>query len=152
MENIAIIVSIVSMAAAFASAIIAIATWLCTIRRDRKQATLEVYNRLQSEVFDAINTYTPAEITDICGDRKSAEYKTLSGYLARIEHFCVGLNEKIYDLDVFYAMAHGYFDGYMLRNRIKPLIESKHCGKGGTEIFYTNIISVWDWMDKRKMN
>ena len=152
MDQIYILLSVASMLIAIISVIISVSTFRQTMLRDRKQATLEAYNRLQSEVFDAINTYTPAEIKDICGDNKSAEYKALSGYLARIEHFCVGLNEKIYDIDVFYAMAHGYFDGYILRNRIKPLIESKHCGKSGTEIFYTNIISVWEWMDKCKMN
>ena len=76
-------------------------------------------------MFDYLNTYKPSEITAICEDNKSSEYKTISGYIARIEHFCVGLNRGIYDKDTFYALAHGYFDGYQIQKRILPIIEAK---------------------------
>ena len=146
-----ITLSIIAILLSAVSGAFAIYTFFWTSRRDRKQATLEAYNRLQAEVFDNINVYTPAEIRDICIDTKSEEYKLLSGYLARIEHFCVGLNRKIYDDNTFYALAHGYFDGYVLRSRIEPLIESKNQGNG-TELFYNDIISVLKWMDEKKGN
>ena len=149
MDYISITASVVSIAIAFLSVGISIFTYRQTMRRDRKQATLEAYNRLQSEVFDALNTYSPAEIESICEDKRSEEYKILSGYLARIEHFCVGINEKIYDWDVFYAMAHGYFDGYILRKRIEPIIDSKHTGTGGDELFYTDTQTVLKKMSKK---
>lgn len=112
---------------------------------DRKSATLEAYNRLQAEVFDPLNSYTPMEISDICEDTKSVEYKVLSGYLARIEHFCIGVNEKIYDKGVFYKMAHGYFDGHILYQRIEPILMSKK----NAEQYYSNTYSVLEQMNKK---
>ena len=123
--------------------------FLWTARRDRMQATLEAYNRLQAEVFDHLNTYRPLDILEICADNKSDAYKTISGYLARIEHFCVGLSQGIYDKNTFYALAHGYFDGHQLRKRIGPIIESKNSSKNSTELFYNDTLSVLEWMDKK---
>ena len=144
------ILSIIALVVSFVSGSFAAFTFWWTNRRDRKQATLEAYNRLQAEVFDILNTYTPAEIRDICTDTKSPEYKTISGYVARIEHFCVGLNENIYDKQTFYALDHGYFDGYQLRKRIEPLLETKNQNNNSKELFYNDTISVLNWMKKYK--
>lgn len=121
MESISLIIALISAFVAAASMIFTVISYKKTVIHDRKQATLEVYNRLQAEVFDNLNTYSPAEIRDICMDTKSSECKIISGYVARIEHFCVGLNEDIYDKQTFYALAHGYFDGNQLRKRIESL-------------------------------
>jgi hypothetical protein len=110
---------------------------------------LEAFNRLQGEVFDKLNTYKPAQICEICSDRKSEQYKTISGLLARIEHFCVGLNQGIYDKGTFYALAHGYFDGHQIRKRIEPIIESKNTNANSTEQFYDDTLSVLKWMEKK---
>ena len=146
------VISIIAIVLSVISGIFALLTFLWTNRRDRKQATLEAYNRLQTDVFDNLNTYAPAEIKDICIDVKSAEYKMLSGYLARIEHFCVGINEKIYDKDTFYSLAHGYFDGNQLRKRIEPLLDSKNQSNNTKELFYIHTISVLMWMEKKSNN
>lgn len=143
-----LIIALISVIIAVASILFSIFTYYRSVLHDRKQATLESYNRLQTEVFDNLNSYAPSEIQLICQDSKSAEYKILSGYLARIEHFCIGVNEKIYDKEVFYKMAHGYFDGFILRNRIKPILESKSSVKGA-DIYYINIYSLLAWMDKK---
>lgn len=144
------VLSIIAVIISLLSGGFAVYVFFWTSIRDRKQATLEVYNRLQAEVFDFLNTYTPSEIGNICEDTKSVEYKVISGYLARIEHFCVGINKKIYDENTFYALAHGYFDGDALRKRIEPVIESKNKYKTRTaEIFYNDTISVLMWMDKK---
>ena len=127
----------------------ALYSFIWTARRDRKQATLEAFNRLQGEVFDKLNTYKPAQIREICSDRKSEQYKTISGLLARIEHFCVGLNQGIYDKGTFYALAHGYFDGHQIRKRIEPIIESKNTNANSTEQFYDDTLSVLKWMEKK---
>lgn len=138
--------SVVSGVIAITSVVISVITYHNTVVNDRKSATLEAYNRLQAEVFDALNSYTPMEISDICEDRKSAEYKILSGYLARIEHFCIGVNEKIYDKGVFYKMAHGYFDGHILYRRIEPILMSKK----NAEQYYSNTYSILEWMNKKQ--
>lgn len=83
-------------------------------------------------------------------DTKSSECKTISGYVARIEHFCVGLNEDIYDKQTFYALAHGYFDGNQLRKRIEPLIEAKNQSNKSKELFYNDTLSILQWMEQYK--
>lgn len=140
-----LIVAIVSGVIAIASALFSVFTYYNAVLHDRKSATLEAYNRLQAEVFDPLNSYTPMEISDICEDTKSVEYKVLSGYLARIEHFCIGVNEKIYDKGVFYKMAHGYFDGHILYRRIEPILMSKK----NAEQYYSNTYSVLEQMNKK---
>ena len=127
------------------AALFSVFTYYNTVLHDRKSATLEAYNRLQAEVFDPLNSYTPMEISDICEDTKSVEYKVLSGYLARIEHFCIGVNEKIYDKGVFYKMAHGYFDGHILYRRIEPILMSKK----NAEQYYSNTYSILEQMNKK---
>ena len=144
-----IALSIIALVISVISGIFALVSFLWTAARDRKQATLEAYNRLQSEVFDPINTYSPGEIEEICEDTKSMDYKILSGYLARIEHFCVGVNNKIYDDKVFYSLAHGYFDGHQLRKRIAPLVDAKNTSNFSKELFYANLYSIWDWMEEK---
>ena len=140
-----LIIAVVSSLIALVSMEFSIITYKNTASYDRKQATLEAYNRLQEEVFDSINSYTPKDIADICMNSKSTEYKVLSGYLARLEHFCIGVNEKIYDKDVFYKMAHGYFDGHILYRRIEPILMSKN----NPEQYYSNIYHVLEWMNKK---
>ena len=143
------VLSIIAIVISVVSGGFALYTFLWTAQRDRKQATLEAYNRLQNEVFDKLNLYKPSEIREICEDSTTEEYKEISGYLARIEHFCVGVNTKIYDRKTFYALAHGYFDGHQLRKRIEPLIDSKNQSKNSKEVFYNDTKSVLLWMDKK---
>ena len=149
MEITSLIIAVISVVVAAVSVAFSVVTYKRTVIHDRKQATLEAYNRLQSEVFDNLNTYTPAQIRNICDDPQSPDYKILSGYLARIEHFCVGVNEEIYDEDIFYAMAHGYFDGHQLKKRIKPLLEAKNKSNNSQQLYYVNIFAVLDWMEKK---
>ena len=73
--------SIIAIVFSVVSGIFSFYTFYWTAKRDRKQATLEAFNRLQAEVFDNLNKFSPAEIRDICIDTKSSEYKKISGYL-----------------------------------------------------------------------
>lgn len=96
-------------------------TFLWTAHRDRKQAALDAYNRLQEEGLDLLNHYRPSEIREIAGDPRSESYKILSGQIARIEHFCVGVTQKIYDPKTVYELAYGYLDG-AIKTRIERII------------------------------
>ena len=84
------------------------------------------------------------QIADIATDPRSKEYKEISAYIARVEHFCVGVTQKIYDRKTVYELAHGYFDG-AVRDRVEPIIEKKN--QSGND-YYGNIHSVYDWMEK----
>ena len=103
--------SVAALVVSLFSAGFTLYTFIWTKVRDRKQATLEAYNRLQEQVLDHLNT-------------RSEEYKQISAYVARIEHFCVGVNQKIYDRNVVYELAQGYLDG-TIKSRIEPMIEKK---------------------------
>lgn len=121
-------------------------TFFWTARRDRKQATLDAYNTLQNEVFDRINLYRPSEILEISKHPTSKEYNEISALIARIEHFCVGVNSQIYDRKTVYELAHGYFDAAKLKGRIAPIIDRKN---SNTDLdYYENIHRVFDCMDK----
>lgn len=138
------ILSIIAIVLSVISGGFAFYTFIWTASRDRKQATLDAYNQLQEQALDHLNYYRPAEIADIAEDPRSQAYKKVSGYIARIEHFCVGVTQKIYDRKTVYELAHGYFDG-TVRDRIEPIIERKN--QSGID-YYGNIHSVYGWMEE----
>lgn len=138
------ILSIIAIVISVISGGFALYTFFWTATRDRQQATLDAYNQLQEQALDHLNLYRPSNIKEIVKDRRSEEYKKLSAYVARIEHFCVGVNQKIYDRKTVYELAHGYFDGG-LKVRIEPVIDGKN--RFG-EDYYANIHAVYAWMEK----
>ena len=140
--------SVMAIVISMLSCVFALYTFFWTVRRDRKQATLDAYNQLQDQAFDKLNLYSPAAIRKIAEEPKSEEYKIISGYIARIEHFCVGVNQNIYDRKRVYALAHGYLDGNMLQSRIEPIIEKKHIN--ATEDYYENIHTIIQWMKQEE--
>lgn len=122
-------------------------TFIWTVHRDQKQATLDAYNQLQEQSLDHLNLYMPSQIAEISKNPRSEEYKKVSSYVARIEHFCVGVNQKIYDSETVYALARDYLDG-AIKARIEPIIEKKN--RYGADDYYENIHQVYKWMANRK--
>ena len=118
-------------------------TYRKCIIHDRQQSTLDAYNQLQEQALDHLNYYVPTRVAEIAKDPRSEEYKKISAYIARIEHFCVGVNQKIYDRKTVYELAYGYLDS-SIKKRIEPIIEKKN--KFGHD-YYANIHQVYDWMD-----
>ena len=100
-------------------------------KRAKRMATLEAYEKLQKEAFDVMNKWMPSEIKQVCEDKQSDDYKDLSSALAKVEMFCTGLSNKVYDMKVFRDISHGYFDDNgALYRRMMPLMESKlECAK-----------------------
>ena len=141
------VLSIIAVAISVASCGFALFTFLWTAKRDRRQATLDAYNQLQEQSLDYLNYYTPSEITEISKNPRSEDYKKISAYIARIEHFCVGVNQKIYDRETVYALAHDYLDGG-IKIRIEPVINRKN--QYGDTDYYENIHQFYDWIEKQK--
>lgn len=137
----AVVISVISL-------VVSLVSLLWQRARDRKQFTLEALNRLQSEVFDKLNNYSVEAIKDYCTDRQSVEYKELSGYLARINHFVIGIKNNIYNRKMFYSLSHGYFDAPHFTNRIIPIIESKNRSNKSPTWYYYEILDLVKWMDK----
>ena len=75
----------------------------------------------------------------------------LSGDLAEINRFCIGINEKTYDFDIFYKIAHGYFDSDRgtLKPRLLPLFEAKLAY--AKEDYFSDLHHVWARMDRKSM-
>ncbi len=114
----------------------------------RKVATLDAYDKLQKDSFDVLNKWMPNEISDACENKQSDAYKELSSALARIEFFCAGIIHNVYDIDIFYDMAHGYFDeGGTLYRRMIPLLESKL--QTADKDYFENIHNVLFKMKKK---
>ena len=138
--------SIVAIVISVISGGFALYSFIWTVRRDRKQATLDAYNLLQEQALDHLNYYMPTQIAEIAENPRSEEYKKISAYIARIEHFCVGVNQKIYDKKTVYALAHDYFDGG-IKARIEPIINHKNQYKDID--YYENIHQFYSWIEKR---
>lgn len=141
------VISIIALVLSVVSGVFAMATFWWTARRDRRQATLEAYNQLQEQALDHLNFYMPAAIREIAQNPRSEEYKKISAYVARIEHFCVGVNQRIYDQKTVYELAQDYLDG-AIKDRIEPIIEKKN--RRTNEDYYENIHQVYAWMAKQK--
>lgn len=117
-------VSVLSIVVAAAAFIFNIITNYKSAVRARKQATLDAFNALQNQALDELNSYPTNEIEEIIKDKHSENYKNLSKCIARIEHFCVGVEEEIYDFNTLYKLAHGYFEDTVY-NKLLPIIERK---------------------------
>lgn len=137
-------VDLISIGFSVIAAVFSLITYRKSIVHDRQQATLEAYNQLQEQALDHLNYYVPTQVAEIAKDPRSDEYKKISAYIARIEHFCVGVNQKIYDQKTVYELAHGYLDGG-IKKRIEPIIERKN--RFGHD-YYANIHKVYAWMEQ----
>ena len=128
-----------------------VVTYFKDRKRNTKKDTLDAYSTLQKETFNKINPWLPSEIKSVTEDATSESFKELSGYLADIERFCVGINEGIYDFDTFYLLAHGYFDSEkgLLKPRLIPIIEKKL--EISDKNYFSNIHEVWRKMDERSL-
>lgn len=122
-------------------------TYQKALVHDRKRDTLDAYLLLQEQAFDPLNHITPGEMKEIAQDPTSQEYKNVSGYMARVEHFCVGVNRDIYDRETVYALAHGYLDK-ALKYRLAPILDKKKTMTG--QEYYENIKEVLRWMAERE--
>ena len=146
-ETLTIVVAVGSALLALISAVFSCFTYFRNVRHDRRRDTLDAYNTLQKEAFDKLNQIRPTEIREIAKGPTSKEYKEISGYIARIEHFCVGVNLGIYDRDTVYALANGYLDSNTIRSRIEPIIAMKH--RSADKEYYENIQKLLSWMEKK---
>ena len=145
-DTASLVIAIVSAVLAIVSAGFSCFTYFRNVVHDRRRDTLDAYNTLQNEAFDKLNLMKPANIREIAENPRSDTYKTVSGYIARIEHVCAGVNLGIYDRKTVYTLAHGYLDGNMILSRINPIIEKKH--RNAEKDYYENIHKVLAWMQK----
>ena len=140
------VISFISMLVALASIAFSISTYYLCSKREKKQATLEAYNKLQSEALDTLNLYTRKNIAEIAENPRSPEYKELSSLLARCEHFSVGVNEGIYDKKVLKKLSGRYF--ISLFEKLEPMILKKR-SMGHQERYYESFELLAKAFEKR---
>lgn len=91
---------------------------------NQKKDTLEGFNRLQREVLDHLNGYSEKQINEIVTKN---EHKEITEFLARIEHFAVGVNTGIYRIGIIKRLAGKYFIG--LYAKLESVIKYKRAIK-----------------------
>ena len=145
-----IVMSLIADFFACISVIVMILVYFNDKKRANKLATLDAYNRLQCDVFDVLNQWEPSVIRKAMNDHQSEEYVELSSLLARIEHFCAGINHNIYDYKIFRDVSKGYFGSTRgkLYGRILPILEEKT--DGDNPKYYNNLISLWQRMSEEQ--
>lgn len=96
-------------------------------KKEVKRATIEAFNRLQSEVLDKL-VLVDKDNAEIIAEEKADneackqaynDYKTL---IARLEHFAVGIEQGAYDLDVVDQLAGEHL--IYLLPKIEPIIDA----------------------------
>lgn len=143
--DISILISVVSL-------VFAVFTYYKTLVHDKKKDTLDAYNCLQEQALDKLYaSYKPADCKEIAQHPRlhAEEYREISRYIARIEHFCVGVKQDIYDKEVVYELADGFLNG-AIRERIEPIIARKNDRTDNSKDFYENTHFVMTELDKRK--
>ena len=99
--------------------------------RERRQDTLDAFNVLQSQVLDELRQYDKGDIEKISKNNHDPRYKELSSLLARCEHFSVGVNQKIYDLETVRRLGGEHI--VRIYTDFLPLINTKRKYKNNLE-------------------
>ncbi len=95
--------------------------------REKREATLNAYNDLQTHVFTELNCflkpYRGKEEDLYKLEINDDSWEHLTEWLARIERFSVGVNTHIYSLSVLNRLGGGYY--IRLFETLKPIIDKK---------------------------
>lgn len=114
------------------------------LKRERKQATLDAFNELQAQVLDELAKYSPNAIRMIAEDHRKKDtkpkYNHLKTLIARIEHFAIGIEEKIYDFKTDKLAAEHLI---YLYNKVSPIVQAaRESAKGkNTYIHYEMLVN-----------
>ncbi|MBO4384807.1 MAG: hypothetical protein J5854_05250 [Clostridia bacterium] len=125
-----------------------VVTYFRDSRRNTCMETMAAYKKLQDEVLSKLNGWRRDQIEDAVETADSVGYEELGVCLAKIEHFCVGLNRGVYDFETFYQLAHGYFDSPEgITDKLEPLLRERI--GFADEDYYNNLHKVWARMNER---
>lgn len=157
------VISMIAVIISIATFLVTVFIARRTEKRAKKQATLDAINTLQEQVFDKLNEYSANKIYDITTTWVQATkekkaytskkkgtaddffashpeykdifevYREISSYLARIEHFALGVNTDIYDAEVTERATTKYF--ILLYYKIRPILAVKNGGKVDDKVF-----------------
>ena len=136
-EMIALIISFVAL-------IFSVITFLFNAIHEKKKDTLDAFSALQSNALDGLYYYTKGQIKEISkSSNRAVEYKELSLYLSRIEHFCVGIRNGVYNKKIVNKLAGKHL--VPLYDKLIPLIEAKRRvpDAGDTYKNFEEVVRPW---------
>ena len=136
-EMIALIISFVAL-------IFSVIKFLFNAIHEKKKDTLDAFSALQSNALDGLYYYTKGQIKEISkSSNRAAEYKELSLYLSRIEHFCVGIRNGVYNKKIVNKLAGKHL--VPLYDKLTPLIEAKRRvpDAGDTYKNFEEVVRPW---------
>ncbi len=141
-EMIALIISFVAL-------IFSVITFLFNAIHEKKKDTLDAFSALQSNALDGLYYYTKGQIKEISkSSNRAAEYKELSLYLSRIEHFCVGIRNGVYNKKIVNKLASKHL--VPLYDKLTPLIEVKRRVPDAGDTYKNFEEVVRPWKEKQK--
>lgn len=85
-------------------------SFLVERKRNRREATIHAFDQLEERVFlqkDYSILATKAG-DDYCNGMRDGAWQTATSFLSQIEHFCVGIRVKTYDIDTLNRLAGGF--------------------------------------------
>ena len=117
MELAALILSI-------AAILLSIYQWWRDNSRQKKESTISAYYNLQNDVFNELNRMIDAYNGNMRSiTQETEDWKKVTTYLSKIEHFSVGVNTGVYSLEILNRMAGGYF--IHIYEILEPVIQKK---------------------------
>ena len=154
-EIISSIAAALGTIAAAISLVFAVRTQKKSVDRERRQATIEAYARLQDEVLDKLADIKPAEVkraAENCFETE-AERQIYHGYkvlIARLEHFAVGIAEDTYDFHTFYTLG-GIHVKY-LYEKVEPIIIEARNHTNDGSVPYAEFEKLYQRLKKEQNN
>ena len=115
MEIVALIISILAL-------ILSIFQFIRDASWQKKEATLNAYNRLQDDAFSHLNKYS-SEFLNSTPEYRSDEYNDITDCLVKIELFSTGINSGIYSIWVLNRLGGAYYIHQF--KRLNKIIEKK---------------------------
>ena len=137
-----------SIIIAIVSAIFSIVTYITTVRYEKRKATIEAINLLQNEVLDKLISIQPSNaklIVENIHDEKCREvYNDYRALIARLEHFAIGVNKRIYDFSIVNNLVGIHFIG--LYKKVIPIIEEANKNRNCI-LHYCNFVKLVNKLD-----
>lgn len=121
------LVDLLAFAIAVAAFVLSAIQFINDNSRQKCESTLNAYNDLQDDVFTNLNVllseYETKKTSVASLTTGEKDWEDITGYLAKIERFSVGINSKIYSIKVLNRLGGGYF--IRLYNELNPIIIKK---------------------------
>ena len=121
------IASIITAMAAFGALFNSIRIQKQTAIENKQRITIEAFNRLQDKVLDKLVSFNNIDACILLDD-KDYNPKVKDAYdgcrtlIAKCEHFAVGVNNDVYDIDLVNSLGGMHL--VYLYNKILPIIEN----------------------------